>query len=52
MSDKHQYFESHDGLNIRYKDFGSGRPGTPLICLPGLTRNSRDFEDLAERPGC
>lgn len=49
MSDKHQYFESHDGLKILYKDFGPGQPGTPVICLPGLTRNSRDFEDLAER---
>lgn len=49
MSDKHQYFESHDGLKLLYQDFGSGQSGTPVICLPGLTRNSRDFEDLAER---
>ncbi len=26
---------------------GETHPGTPIICLPGLTRNSRDFEDIA-----
>ncbi|MDJ0700467.1 MAG: alpha/beta hydrolase [Woeseiaceae bacterium] len=41
------FFKSHDGLNLYYRDFGAGNPGTPLICLPGLTRNSRDFEDFA-----
>lgn len=42
-----KYYESQDGLTLYYRDFGSGKPGTPIICLPGLTRNSRDFEDLA-----
>lgn len=41
------FFKSTDGLNIFYRDFGSQNEGTPVICLPGLTRNSRDFEDLA-----
>jgi pimeloyl-ACP methyl ester carboxylesterase len=41
------YFQSSDGLNIFYRDFGAQNDGTPIICLPGLTRNSRDFEDLA-----
>lgn len=41
------YYQSHDGLNLYYRDFGADMPGTPVICLPGLTRNSRDFEDLA-----
>jgi len=41
------YFNSTDGLRLYYRDFGSERPGTPIVCLPGLTRNSRDFEDLA-----
>ncbi len=29
-----------------------GRPAPnrpPVLCLPGLTRNARDFEELAER---
>lgn len=41
------FFKSTDGLNVYYRDFGSQNDGTPVICLPGLTRNSRDFEDLA-----
>ncbi len=41
------YFQSSDGLNIHYRDFGGQNDGTPVICLPGLTRNSRDFDDLA-----
>ena len=41
------FFRTDDGLNIYYRDFGAQNEGTPVICLPGLTRNSRDFEDLA-----
>ena len=43
------YFRSSDDLNIFYRDFGGQNDGTPVICLPGLTRNSRDFEDVAAR---
>ncbi len=42
-------FTSEDGLELYYRDFGADQPGTPVICLPGLTRNSRDFEELALR---
>ena len=45
--DNAQYYPSSDGLKLYYREFGSDRSGTPVICLPGLTRNSRDFEDLA-----
>ena len=45
------FFKSSDGLNLYYRDFGGQQDGTPVICLPGLTRNSRDFEDLAIRLG-
>jgi pimeloyl-ACP methyl ester carboxylesterase len=41
------YYQSSDGLNIFYRDYGGQNDGTPVICLPGLTRNSRDFDDLA-----
>lgn len=41
------YYKSTDGLDLFFRDFGSQNDGTPVICLPGLTRNSRDFEDLA-----
>ena len=45
------YFETADGLNLEYRDYpavGDGK-GLPVLCLHGLTRNLRDFEDLAPR---
>ena len=40
---------SADGLTLRYRDY-PGRPDRPpLLCIPGLTRNCRDFEPIAER---
>lgn len=40
-------FTSADGLELFYRDFGPELDGTPVICLPGLTRNSRDFVEVA-----
>src|SRR5690606_9737640 len=41
---------SADGLTLRYRDYAGGAPGRPpILCLPGLTRNCRDFEPVAER---
>ncbi|MBT8088879.1 MAG: alpha/beta hydrolase [Gammaproteobacteria bacterium] len=45
--DNAHYFQSSDGLQLYYRDYSSDKGGTPVLCLPGLTRNSRDFEDLA-----
>ncbi|MGH8194551.1 MAG: alpha/beta fold hydrolase [Woeseiaceae bacterium] len=45
--DTGRFYESGDGLKLFYRDYASGRNGTPVLCLPGLTRNSRDFEDIA-----
>ncbi|MCI0517834.1 MAG: alpha/beta hydrolase [Woeseiaceae bacterium] len=42
-----RHYRSSDGLRLFYHDFAPDRPGTPVICLPGLTRNSRDFDELA-----
>ena len=39
---------SADGLVLRYRDYGGGAGRPPLLCLPGLTRNARDFEPVAE----
>ena len=47
MAQQTGHYRSTDGLKLFYRDFGAERDGTPVICLPGLTRNSRDFEDLA-----
>ena len=42
------FYRSHDDLLLYARKYGSDdAPGRPLICLAGLTRNSRDFHDLA-----
>ncbi len=42
------HFSSHDGLTLYARHYAaSNARGRPLICLPGLTRNSRDFHKLA-----
>ena len=40
---------SHDGLNLFARDYAgaSGEARLPVICLHGLTRNSKDFEEFA-----
>lgn len=44
-----RYWTSPDGLRLHYRDYDGPREGPPLLCLPGLTRNARDFEPVAER---
>jgi pimeloyl-ACP methyl ester carboxylesterase len=47
---RERYLSAQDGLALYYRDYGDGRsPQIPLLCLTGLTRNSQDFADLAER---
>ena len=42
-------FTSNTGLTLYARYYGSPQAATrPVICLPGLTRNSADFHDLAE----
>jgi len=41
-------FTTSDGLSLAYSDEGCG---LPLVCLPGLTRNGSDFDDLAAALG-
>lgn len=43
-------FTSRDGLTLYARHYGKAEAaasGRPVLCLPGLTRNSRDFHDLA-----
>lgn len=41
-------YTSSDALALFYRDWGDPAwPALPVLCLPGLTRNSRDFDDLA-----
>ena len=43
------HWTSRDGLKLHYRDY-PGRSDRPIVlCLPGLTRNVRDFENLAMR---
>ncbi|NJD31245.1 MAG: alpha/beta hydrolase [Gammaproteobacteria bacterium] len=45
-----RYFASADGLRLYYRDYPAAESGpVPVLCLPGLTRNSRDFEAIALR---
>ena len=41
------FYESNDGLKLHFRDLGSKNSPHAIMCVPGLTRNSRDFEDLA-----
>ncbi len=43
------YFLVTDGLRLHYRDYSGSSERPPLLCLPGLTRNVRDFADFAER---
>ncbi|MBP1860643.1 alpha/beta fold hydrolase [Rhizobium herbae] len=46
-----RYFSAGDGLQLYARDYGHDDPRTqqslPVVCLPGLSRNSRDFHLLA-----
>lgn len=46
-----QHFTTADGLKIHYRDYPptAAESGVPVLCLHGLTRNLKDFEDLAPR---
>lgn len=43
------YWWSKDGLRLHYRDYPGRDDRPPILCLPGLTRNARDFAAVAER---
>jgi len=43
------WYRVPDGLRLHYRDYPGDAARPPLLCLPGLTRNGRDFEAFAER---
>jgi pimeloyl-ACP methyl ester carboxylesterase len=44
-----RYFTVRDGLKLHFRDYPGASERPLLLCLPGLTRNARDFADFAER---
>jgi pimeloyl-ACP methyl ester carboxylesterase len=43
------WWTSADGLQLHYRDYSGTKSLPPVICIPGLTRNARDFSHVAER---
>ena len=43
------YWQSSDGLRLHYRDYAGDASRPPILCIPGLTRNARDFEGVAGR---
>lgn len=51
---ENRYWWSNDGLRLHARDYPARSPEgaverPPILCLPGLTRNARDFDLLADR---
>lgn len=51
---RERFFAARDGLRLYYRDYDrpelwAGPERTPVLCLAGLTRNSKDFARLAAR---
>jgi pimeloyl-ACP methyl ester carboxylesterase len=45
---KERRYSAQDGKSLYYRDYGDTLlERTAVLCLPGLSRNSRDFHDLA-----
>ena len=50
MSYRERRFTLRNGLNLNFWDYGDPlSDGTPVLCLAGLTRNSKKFLDCTER---
>jgi pimeloyl-ACP methyl ester carboxylesterase len=43
------FWWSNDGLRLHYRDYAGATDKPVIVCLPGLTRNARDFDALATR---
>lgn len=47
---RHGTYQSRDQRRLFYREFGDpGAAHLPVLCLPGFTRNSKDFVELAMR---
>src|SRR3569623_1662200 len=43
------WWMSADGLRLHYRDYEGDPARPPILCIPGLTRNARDFGGVAAR---
>jgi pimeloyl-ACP methyl ester carboxylesterase len=46
---ENRYWWSNDGVRLHYRDYPGPADRPPILCLPGLTRNARDYDALARR---
>lgn len=46
---ENRYWDSADGLSLHYRHYDGPSDRPVLLCLHGLSRNSRDFANLARR---
>lgn len=44
---QNRFISADDGLKLYLRDYGTPKDRPPIVCLPGLTRNSADFHELA-----
>jgi len=44
-----KYFRVRDGIKLHFRDYPGAADKPPLLCLHGLTRNARDWDDFGER---
>lgn len=50
MNYRERRYTAQDGLSLYFRDYGDAAWETaPVLCLPGLTRNSGDFDGIASR---
>jgi pimeloyl-ACP methyl ester carboxylesterase len=43
------FWWSEDGVRLHARDYPGRADRPPILCIPGLTRNARDFQHVAER---
>jgi pimeloyl-ACP methyl ester carboxylesterase len=46
---ENRYWWSRDGLRLHAREYAGDETKPPILCMPGLTRNARDFDAVAAR---